>query len=69
VGGEIWHRDVAAVWNLLLRARGDGGPAPSPGPMGDSARGVVAPPPSAAHDPIRIPRSIWARRKPLAVIG
>jgi len=23
-GGEAWHRDVAAVWNLLLRARGDG---------------------------------------------
>jgi len=68
-GGEVWHRDVAAVWNLLLRARGDGSTAPSPGPVGSSARGAVAPPPSAAHDPIRIPRSIWARRKPLAVIG
>jgi len=67
VGGEVWHRDVAAVWNLLLRARGDGSPAPSPGPMGDSARGAVAPPPSAAHDPTRIPRAVWARRKPLAL--
>jgi len=70
VGGEIWHRDVAAVWNLLLRARGDGSPAPSPGPaVGEDARGAVTPPPSAAHDPIRIPRAVWARRKPLAVIG
>jgi transposase len=29
-GGESWHRDVVARYNLLLRARlGDGGPAPS----------------------------------------
>ena len=32
VGGEKWHRDVASVWNLFLRARpGDGSSAPSPG--------------------------------------
>jgi len=68
VGGEIWHRDVAAVWNLLLRARGDGSTAPSLGPLG-VARGAVAPPPSTAHDPTRIPRAVWARRKPLALIG
>ena len=67
-GGEVWHRDLAAVWNLLLRARGDGSPAPSPGPQG-GARGAVAPPPSAAHDPIRLKRAVWARRKPLALIG
>jgi len=34
-GGELWHRDVVAVWNLLLRARrtrlGDGSTAPSLG--------------------------------------
>ncbi|MEM4970704.1 MAG: transposase [Sulfolobales archaeon] len=32
VGGEKWHRDVASLWNLYLRARpGDGSAAPSPG--------------------------------------
>jgi len=39
VGGEIWHRDVAAVWNLLLRARGNGGAAPSPRSYRGPARG------------------------------
>jgi len=70
VGREVWHRDVVAVWNLLLRARGDGSPAPSPRPGEgrDSARGAVTPPPSAAHDPIRVSRSVWARRKPLVVL-
>ncbi len=30
-GGEIWHRDVVACWNILLKAlRGDGSIAPSP---------------------------------------
>lgn len=29
-GGELWHRDAVACWNLLLRARlGDGSNAPS----------------------------------------
>jgi len=69
VGGEMWHRDVVAVWNLLLRARGDVGSALSPGSGEGNARGAVTPPPSAAHDPIRIPRAVWARRKPLALIG
>jgi len=67
IGGEVWHRDVAAVWNLLLRAWGDVGSALSPGPVGEAARGAVTPPPSAAHDPTRIPRAVWARRKPLAL--
>jgi len=31
-GGEPWHRDVAATWNLFFKAlRGDGSHAPSPG--------------------------------------
>jgi len=64
IGGEVWHRDVAAVWNLLLRARGDGSTAPSLGPQGD-ARGPVPLAPSAAHDPIRLKRAVWARRKSL----
>jgi len=40
-----------AVWNLLLRARGGGSTAPSPDPMGGSARGPVPLAPSAARDP------------------
>ncbi|WP_350309091.1 RNA-guided endonuclease InsQ/TnpB family protein [Ignisphaera cupida] len=64
-GGEMWHRDVVAVWNLLLIAlRGDGSIAPSlaglfvdgsPVPLGSTA----------AHDPTRVPRALWARRKSL----
>ena len=66
VGGEVWHRDAAAVWNLLLRAWGDGSPASSPGPVGGSARGSPVPLGStAAHDPIRLKRAVWARRKSL----
>ncbi len=31
IGEELWHRDVVACWNLLLKAlRGDGSSAPSP---------------------------------------
>jgi IS605 OrfB family transposase len=70
-GGETWHRDVVACYNLLLRALGgDGGHAPSrlralipvdggPVPLG----------PTAAHEPIRIPRSLWARWKSLGTNG
>jgi len=73
VGGEVWHRDVAAVWNLLLRARGDGSTAPSPGPRRGAVRGPAygSPVPlgsTAAHDPIRLERAVWARRKSLGVI-
>ena len=64
-GGELWHRDVAAVWNLLFRARlGDGSNAPSPGGhLVDGARVPFGP--TATHDPIRVPRPVWARRKSL----
>ena len=66
-GGETWHRDVAACYNLLLRALGDdGGDAPSrvrafvavdggPVPLG----------PTAAHEPAPIARGAWARWKSL----
>jgi IS605 OrfB family transposase len=66
-GGETWHRDVAACYNLLLRALGgDGGHAPSrlralitvdggPVPLG----------PTAAHEPAPIARGAWARWKSL----
>jgi IS605 OrfB family transposase len=64
-GGEPWHRDVVACYNLLLRARlGDGGVAPSLG--GFTLDGSPVPLGStAAHDPILIAREVWARRKPL----
>jgi IS605 OrfB family transposase len=66
-GGETWHRDVVACYNLLLRALGgDGGHAPSrmrafvavdggPVPLG----------PTAAHEPTPIARGAWARWRSL----
>jgi len=65
VGGELWHRDVVACLNLFLKARlGDGSTAPSLG--GSPVDGSFVPLSStAAHDPIGIPKSLWARRKPL----
>jgi len=67
-GGELWHRDVVSLWNLLLRARktrlGNGSTAPSLG--GSTLDGRVVPLPSTAtHEPIGIPKSLWARRKTL----
>jgi len=60
-GGELWHRDVVACWNLLLRARlGDGSVAPSLG--GFRVDGSPVPLGSTAiHEPAGIPRSLWAR--------
>ena len=60
-GGELWHRDVAAVWNLLLRARqGDVGNAQSPGgPTLDVTRMPFGS--NATHDPITLPKGLWAR--------
>jgi len=69
-GGETWHRDVVACYNLLLRALGgDGGDAPSrlralipvdggPVPLG----------PTAAHEPTGVPRALWARWRSLRPI-
>ena len=66
-GGETWHRDVVACYNLLLRALGgDGGSAPSrlralipvdggPVPLG----------PTAAHEPTPMARGAWARWRSL----
>ncbi len=63
-GGEFWHRDAVACWNLLFKAlRGDGSHAPnSAGSNVD-----VSPMPletNATHDPIGIPKSLWARWNP-----
>jgi len=67
-GGEIWHRDVVSLWNLLLRARrtrlGNGGTAPSLGRLTLDGR-VMPLPSTATHEPIAVKRSLWARWKSL----
>ncbi|WP_434730869.1 transposase [Thermogladius sp. KZ2Tp1] len=64
-GGEYWHRDVVAVWNLLLKAlRGGGSSAPSPARLlGDGSPVPLGS--TAAHEPTRVPKALWARRKSL----
>ena len=64
-GGELWHRDVVACYNLLLRARlGDGSNAPSLG--GLVVDGSPVPLGSTAtHDPTVTTRALWARWKSL----
>jgi len=65
-GGEIWHRDVVACWNLLFRARlGDGSGAPSPSGLLPVDGGPVPLGPTATHDPATLPRGLWARWKSL----
>ena len=64
-GGELWHRDVVACYNLLLRARlGNGSTAPSLGGLGLDGSPVPLGS-TATHDPTEIPKSLWARWKPL----
>jgi len=64
-GGEVWHRDVVACWNLLLKAlQGDGSYAPSLVGLDVDVR-LVPLALNATHDPIGIPKSLWARWKPL----
>ena len=61
VGGEPWHRDVAACWNLLYRARlGDGSFAPSLGRVALDGR-LIPLASTATHEPIGISKSLWAR--------
>ena len=69
-GGETWHRDVVACYNLLLRALGgDGGSAPSrmraltPIDGGPVPLGLTA-----AHEPAGVPRALWARWRSLRSI-
>ncbi len=67
-GGELWHRDVVACWNLLFKAlRGDGSHAPSPARSNLDVR-LVPLASNATHDPIGIPKSIWTRWKSLPLI-
>ncbi len=62
---ELWHRDIVACWNLLLKAqRGDGSNAPSP--IKRSVDGWVMPlPTTATHEPTALKKGLWARRKSL----
>jgi len=66
-GGELWHREVVACYNLRVRALsrpGGEGSAQSPG--GPSLDGSPVPLGStAAHEPTPIPRGAWARWKSL----
>jgi len=57
--GKVYKR-----WNLLLRAWGDGSTAPSPGSQRAQTvdGGPVPLAPTAAHDPVGIPKALWARR-------
>ena len=66
-GGETWHRDAVACYNLLLRALGgDGGHAPSRVRALISVDGGPAPLGStAAHEPAGVPRALWARWRSL----
>nr|WP_216082444.1 IS200/IS605 family accessory protein TnpB-related protein [Pyrococcus abyssi]QFN51290.1 IS200/IS605 family transposase [Pyrococcus abyssi] len=61
VGGEVWHRDILAVWNLYLRAlQSDGSNAPSSG--GLFADGSPVPLGSTAtNEAIWIEKSRWLR--------
>ncbi len=64
-GGELWHRDVVACWNLLFKVlRGDGSNAPSLAGLDVDVR-LVPLASNAAHDPIGIPKSLWTRWKSL----
>jgi len=66
-GGELWHRDVVSLWNLLLRARlGGGSFAPSLGGFNVDVTRVPFGS-NATHEPTVIPKSLWARWNSLGV--
>ncbi|MEM1710626.1 MAG: transposase [Sulfolobales archaeon] len=65
-GGEKWHRDVVACFNLLLikALGGDGSIAPShPGLKLDGSPMPLGS--TATHEPIQIPISVWVKWKSL----
>jgi IS605 OrfB family transposase len=64
-GGELWHRDVVACYNLLLKTRlGNGSTAPNLG--GFTLDGSPIPLGSTAtHEPTEISKSLWTRWKSL----
>jgi IS605 OrfB family transposase len=66
-GGETWHRDVVACYNLLLRALGgDGGHAPSRlRALAPVDGGPVPLGPKESHDPPAVKLGRWLRAKSL----
>jgi len=66
-GGETWHRDVVACYNLLLRALGgDGGAAPSRlRALAPVDGGPVPLGPKESHDPPAVKLGRWLRAKSL----
>jgi len=65
VGGELWHRDVAACWNILFRAlRSDGSSAPSFAGLNVDGR-LIPLASTAIHEPSALPKGLWARWKSL----
>ena len=67
-GCELWHRDVVACWNLLLKAlRSDGSYALNSAGSNIDVR-LVPLASNATHDPIGISKSLWARWKSLPQI-
>jgi len=67
-GCELWHRDVVACWNLLLKAlRSDGSYALNSAGSNIDVR-LVPLASNATHDPIWISKSLWARWKSLPQI-
>ncbi len=68
-GGELWHRDVVACWNLLFKAlRGDGSAAPSSAGLELVDVRPVPLASNATHDPATLPKGLWARWKTLPQI-
>ncbi len=65
-GGELWHRDTVAVWNLLFRALQSNAPS-SIGHTYLDARQVPSAP-TATHNPIRIPKPLWTQWKSLEIV-
>jgi putative transposase len=64
-GGELWHRDVVACYNLLFKARlGNGSNAPSLGGLKVDG-GPVPLGSTATHDPTVVTRALWSRWKSL----
>ncbi|MFA4805179.1 RNA-guided endonuclease InsQ/TnpB family protein [Pyrococcus kukulkanii] len=67
-GGEVWHRDVLAVWNLYLRAlQSDGGTASSFGGLCVNGRPVPLAS-TATNEAIWIEKSRWLRWNSLPLI-
>ncbi len=68
-GGELWHRDVVACWNLFLKVYlGDGSHAPSLGRLISVDERLIPLASTATHDPIVLPRGLWTRWKPLPLM-